>query len=100
MIGKETAIYYPNAGMGRKVAATLQLFKGTSGPSEDPSSAELEASEVTLKNRRVEPFQEVEDVAEAFEFVKHSEWPTHETAATRRERSITIHDPSRTDQNS
>ena len=75
--------------MGRKVAATLQLFKETSGPSEDPSSGE--PSEVTLGHRRVEPFQEeVEDVAEAFEFVKRSEWPARETAATRRERSMTL----------
>ena len=70
------------------MAATLQLFKETSGPSEDPSSGE--ATEVTLGHRRVEPFQEVEDVAEAFEFVKRSEWPARETAATRRERSMTL----------
>ena len=85
---EETAIHYPNAGIGRKVAATLQLFKETSGPSEDPSSGE--PSEVTLGHRRVEPFQEVEDVAEAFEFVKRSEWPARETAATKRERSMTL----------
>jgi inositol-hexakisphosphate kinase len=85
---EETAIHYPNTGMGRKVAATLQLFKETSGPSEDPSSGDT--SEVTLGNRRVEPFQEVEDVAEAFEFVKRSEWPARETAATKRERSMTL----------
>lgn len=86
---EEPAIHYPNVGMGRKVAATLQLFKETSGTSEDPSSAEPRA-EVTLGNRRVEPFQEVEDVAEAFEFVKRSEWPARETAAIRRERSMTL----------
>ena len=85
---EETAIHYPNSGMGRKVAATLQLFKETSGPSEDPSSGE--PSETTLGHRRAEPFQEVEDVAEAFEFVKRSEWPARETAATRRERSMTL----------
>lgn len=91
---EETAIHYPNAGMGRKVAATLQLFKETSGPSEDPSSGE--PSEVTLGSRRVEPFQEVEDVAEAFEFVKRSEWPARETAATRRERSMTLLERTKT----
>ena len=80
--------------MGRKVAATLQLFKETSGPSEDPSSGD--PSEVTLGNRRVEPFQEVEDVAEAFEFVKRSEWPARETAATRRERSMTLLERTKT----
>ena len=92
--GEETAIHYPNAGMGRKVAAKLQLFKETSGPSEDPSSGE--PSEVTLGNRRVEPFQEVEDVAEAFEFVKRSEWPARETAATRREKSMTLLERTKT----
>ena len=91
---EETAIHYPNTGMGRKVAATLQLFKETSGPSEDPSSGD--PSEVTLGNRRVEPFQEVEDVAEAFEFVKRSEWPARETAATRRERSMTLLERTKT----
>jgi inositol-hexakisphosphate 5-kinase len=91
---EETAIHYPNVGMGRKVAATLQLFKETSGPSEDLSSGE--PSEVTLGNRRVEPFQEVEDVAEAFEFVKRSEWPARETAATRRERSMTLLERNKT----
>jgi inositol-hexakisphosphate kinase len=85
---EETAIHYPNAAMGRKVAASLQLFKETSGPSEDPSSGE--PIEVTLGHRRVEPFQEVEDVAEAFEFVKRSEWPARETAAATRERSMTL----------
>jgi hypothetical protein len=79
--------------MGRKVAAKLQLFKETAGPSEDPSG---EPSDVTLGNRGVEPFQEVEDVAEAFEFVKRSEWPARETAATRRERSMTLLERSKT----
>ena len=88
---EDTAIHYPNVGMGRKVAATLQLFKETSGPPEDSSSGEPSSRvEGTLGNRRVEPFQEVEDVAEAFEFVKRSEWPARETAAVRRERSMTL----------
>jgi len=92
---EETAVHYPNVGMGRKVAATLQLFKETSGPSEDPSSCDSSRAEVTLGNRRVEPFQEVEDVAEAFEFVKRSEWPARETAAIRRERSLTLMEQSK-----
>jgi hypothetical protein len=95
---EETAFHYPNTGIGRKVAATLQLFKETSGHSEDPSSGDL--SEVTLGHRRVEPFQEVEDVAEAFEFVKRSEWPARETAATRRERSMTLLGRTKTRDNS
>ena len=95
---EEATIHYPNVGMGRKVAATLQLFKETSGPSEDPSSGESSSrAEVTLGNRRVEPFQEdVEDVAEAFEFVKRSEWPAREIAAIRKERSMTLAERSKT----
>ena len=88
---EETAIHHPNVGKGRKVAAKLQLFKETSGPSEDPSTGEH--SEVNLG---VEPFQEVEDVAEAFEFVKRSEWPARETAATRRDRSMTLLERTKT----
>ncbi|KAF9475927.1 SAICAR synthase-like protein [Pholiota conissans] len=88
---------HPNSGMGRKVAATLQLFKETSGPPEEqvngePSSSRTEA----LGARRVEPFRDVEDVAEAFEFVKRSEWPDRESAAVRRERSMTTLERVRT----
>ncbi|KAF7313573.1 Kinase [Mycena chlorophos] len=61
-------------GIGRKVAATLQLFKETkdSGGSRAGSS------------------KRPEDVAEAkFEFLKRSEWPDREAAAIRREKSLT-----------
>ncbi|KDR83422.1 hypothetical protein GALMADRAFT_85543 [Galerina marginata CBS 339.88] len=88
--GEEILAHHANPGIGRKVAATLQLFKETAGPSEEPS-----ASESTLRGegissgRRVDSFHDVEDVAEAFEFVKRSEWPDRESAAIRRERSMT-----------
>ncbi|KAF7301517.1 Kinase [Mycena indigotica] len=64
----------PPAGIRRKVAATLQLFKETkeSGSSRAGSS------------------KRAEDVAEAkFEFLKRSEWPDREAAAIRREKSLT-----------
>ncbi|KAJ7047649.1 hypothetical protein C8F04DRAFT_15890 [Mycena alexandri] len=67
------------AGIGRKVAATLQLFKetkdetGGAGPSARAGSS-----------------KRTDDVAEAkFEFVKRSEWPDREAAAVRREKSMT-----------
>ncbi|KAJ3516207.1 hypothetical protein NLJ89_g1267 [Agrocybe chaxingu] len=54
---------------------------------------------VPLGSRRVEPFEDVEDVPEAFEFVKRSEWPDRETAAVRRERSMTILERAKTRDN-
>ncbi|KAF8974655.1 hypothetical protein BDZ97DRAFT_1935453 [Flammula alnicola] len=95
--GEQVPAPHPNAGMGRKVAATLQLFKETAGPSEEPASGEPSSSrEALLGTRRVEPFQDVEDVAEAFEFVKRSEWPDRESAAVRREKSMTTLERVRT----
>ena len=79
-------VLHASAGMGRKVAATLQLFKETAGPSEEPSSGEPSSSrEALLGSRRGD---DDEDVAEAFEFVKRSEWPDRESAAVRREKSM------------
>lgn len=87
--GENNLSPHASAGIGRKVAATLQLFKETAGPSEEPSSGEPSSSrEVLLGSRRGEPFHDVEDVAEAFEFVKRSEWPDRESAAVRREKSM------------
>lgn len=87
--GENTLSPHPSAGIGRKVAATLQLFKETAGPSEEPSSGEPSSSrDALLGSRRGEPFHDVEDVAEAFEFVKRSEWPDRESAAVRREKSM------------
>ncbi|KAJ6516179.1 hypothetical protein C8R45DRAFT_234751 [Mycena sanguinolenta] len=68
----------PNPGIGRKVAAALQLFKETKEDTSGPSSARAGSSKRT------------DDVAEAkFQFVKRSEWPDREAAAVRRERSMT-----------
>ncbi|KAF8165041.1 hypothetical protein B0H34DRAFT_687562 [Crassisporium funariophilum] len=88
---------HPNAGKGRKVAATLQLFKETSGPSEDlPSGEPSSRSEASSGSRRAEPSQEVEDFPEAYKFVKRSEWPDRETAAVRREKSMTVLERAKT----
>ncbi|KAJ7667742.1 hypothetical protein DFH06DRAFT_1183434 [Mycena polygramma] len=68
------------AGIGRKMAATLQLFKETK---EDPGGQAAGARAGSSKC--------ADDVAEAkFQFVKRSEWPDRETAAVRRERSMTV----------
>ncbi|TFK74405.1 SAICAR synthase-like protein [Pluteus cervinus] len=68
------------SGLGRKVAAKLQLFKETTDDSTTRDSLES-TQPATLSNQ---------EVAEAqFEFVKRSEWPDRETAALRRERSST-----------
>ena len=76
------------AGMGRKVAATLQLFKETA--SEDTMSAEPSSRTDLSARRKSYSFSRSPDVAEAqFEFVKRSEWPDREAAAMRRERSST-----------
>ena len=75
--------------MGRKVAASLQLFKETTTPSEEAAAREPSTSRESLVGlRRQEPFPDVEDVPEAFEFVKRSEWPDRESAAMRRDKSI------------
>ncbi|RPD61843.1 SAICAR synthase-like protein [Lentinus tigrinus ALCF2SS1-7] len=80
------------AGIGRKVAASLDLFKETA-PSPSVEKAEVDAfdlsrTEPTGSKRRGGP--SVGDVGEAqYEFVKRSDWPDREAAAIRRERSIT-----------
>ncbi|KAF9452184.1 hypothetical protein P691DRAFT_257815 [Macrolepiota fuliginosa MF-IS2] len=81
----------PGTGMGRKVAAKLQLFKESVGPTEDSLSAEPSRPQ-SSGSRRVGSSQIGDDgeIAEAqFEFVKRSEWPDREAAAIRRERSMT-----------
>ena len=76
------------SGMGRKVAATLQLFKETA--SEDTMPPEPSSRTDLSAGRRSYSFSRSPDVAEAqFEFVKRSEWPDREAAAMRRERSST-----------
>ncbi|KAJ7117316.1 hypothetical protein C8R43DRAFT_103031 [Mycena crocata] len=67
------------AGIGRKVAATLQLFKETK---EDTAAG--------TSGARAGSSKRTDDVAEAkFQFVKRSEWPDREAAAVRREKSMT-----------
>ena len=73
-----------NPAIGRKVAASLDLFKETA--EELPRSDSSFRAE-TVSARRTET---VEDVPEAFEFVKRSEWADRENAAIRRERSATF----------
>lgn len=70
------------AGIGRKVAESLQLFKESE---ERPSELEL-----ALATRRFTTSHPNKGVEEArYEFVKRADWPDPETAALRRERSST-----------
>ncbi|THV05461.1 SAICAR synthase-like protein [Dendrothele bispora CBS 962.96] len=79
---------YSGSGIGRKVAASLQLFKETSALPEEPAETSLRPESSANSRRAVST--SAGDVAEAkFEFVKRSEWPDRETAALRRERSAT-----------
>ncbi|KAF9534940.1 hypothetical protein CPB83DRAFT_872857 [Crepidotus variabilis] len=78
--------------IGRKVAASLDLFKETSN-TEDVSIPETSARPVSLSSRRVEPLtDDVEDIASAFEFVKRSEWADRESSSMRRDKSATTLD--------
>lgn len=80
------------AGIGRKVAESLQLFKESEErPGYIPKSA------TTLANRRLTTSHPNDGVAEArYEFVKRADWPDPETAALRRERSSTALENVRT----
>lgn len=80
-----------NAGIGRKVAASLDLFKETaSSPSQEktePDAFDLPRPESSTSKRRGTV---ADGVGEAqFEFVKRSDWPDRGTAAIRREKSTT-----------
>ncbi|KIO13075.1 hypothetical protein M404DRAFT_710499 [Pisolithus tinctorius Marx 270] len=76
-----------SAGIGRKVAESLQLFKESAPISDfrdNPNTATV------TNHRRHSASHHVENVAEAkYEFVKRADWPDPETAAIRRERSST-----------
>ncbi|KAF8901656.1 hypothetical protein CPB84DRAFT_1679584 [Gymnopilus junonius] len=96
----ESPVHHPNTGKGRKVAETLQLFRETAGPSEEPSSSDSSRGEIPLEGETSVSYQDVEDIAEAFEFVKRSEWPDRESAAVRRDRSMTMLDRVRTRESS
>ncbi|KAI1788986.1 SAICAR synthase-like protein [Ganoderma leucocontextum] len=87
------------AGIGRKVAASLDLFKESA---QSPSKEKDEADALDLprpdsstgKRRAVVPVTEVSEPQ--FEFVKRSDWPDREAAAIRREKSSTGLDRIRT----
>jgi hypothetical protein len=89
----------PQSSRGRKVAATLQLFKETAVSSDDSKPGEPSSSkpDTTLAHTRQGSYAPEGDVAEAqFEFVKRSEWPDREAAAVRRKRSSTALERVRT----
>ena len=79
--GKEIHPHHtPNPAIGRKVAASLELFKETAPlSSEEPVLPENSSRAESVSARGIE------DVPEAFEFVKRSEWADRE-----RDRSSTI----------
>ncbi|KZT12909.1 SAICAR synthase-like protein [Laetiporus sulphureus 93-53] len=80
------------AGIGRKVAASLDLFKeSTSTPAkEDVKPFDRPRTGSSASKRKAGSLRPVEDMAEAqFEFVKRSDWPDREIAAIRREKSMT-----------
>ncbi|KAH9947294.1 SAICAR synthase-like protein [Amylocystis lapponica] len=83
------------AGMGRKVAASLDLFKETavaplSGVEDGSLFERPRPTSSASKLKSGPPPHSVKDVAEAqFEFVKRSDWPDREAAAVRREKSMT-----------
>ncbi|KAG6911753.1 hypothetical protein DXG01_008003 [Tephrocybe rancida] len=88
----------PTAGKGRKVAATLQLFKETTKSDESiPGESSYRGNETSTGPRRQGSTAQPAQVAEPqFEFVKRSEWPDREAAAVRRERSSTALERVRT----
>ena len=81
------------AGIGRKVAASLDLFKETA-PSPSIEKDEVDAFDLprpeSSNSKRRGGGPPVTQVGEAqFEFVKRSDWPDREAAAIRREKSTT-----------
>ncbi|KAF6762602.1 inositol hexakisphosphate kinase 1 [Ephemerocybe angulata] len=84
---KDEGDVHPASGMGRKVAATLQLFKETAPQTEEPTPLEPSLSR-SESSRRAQPFRKGDDAEPQFEFVKRSDWPDRESAASRREQSM------------
>ena len=84
--------------MGRKVAASLDLFKETATtPSADEPDSFNFIRPLSSSSKRKGTTAHVHDVAQAqFEFVKRSDWPDREAAAIRRERSTTALERVRT----
>ena len=86
------------AGIGRKVAASLQLFKESTprSPSEE-NITNFPKTDKLLGKRRPSSSHKNENISEAkYEFVKRTDWPDPETAAMRRERSSTALERIRT----
>jgi len=80
------------AGIGRKVAASLDLFKESvpSPSKEEANPFERPRPLSSASKKRSFLAHPVQDVEEAqFEFVKRSDWPQREAAAIRREKSMT-----------
>ncbi|KAK0491205.1 hypothetical protein IW261DRAFT_1436378 [Armillaria novae-zelandiae] len=85
----QTLPHASSSGIGRKVAASLRLFKETDVHSDEPKSSDV-PSKLDTGKRRAGSSSKPDNVSEAkFEFVKRAEWPDRETAALRRERSST-----------
>ncbi|PFH52631.1 hypothetical protein AMATHDRAFT_56689 [Amanita thiersii Skay4041] len=83
----------PSAGIGRKVAASLQLFKETAAREEDNHADESPDLSYTAN---VPDSSLPGGVAEAqFEFVKRSDWPDRESAVSRRQKSALMLDRAR-----
>ena len=88
-----------SSGIGRKVAASLDLFKesATTPSQEQPNPFESSRSVPSVSRHRSGSFQKLNDVGEPqFEFVKRSDWPDREAAAIRREKSTTALERVRT----
>lgn len=79
-----------SAGIGRKVAASLDLFRESIPTPSSEDVAPFERPRSSASRRKTVTAHAMEDMAEAqFEFVKRSDWPDREAAAIRRERSMT-----------
>ena len=88
-----------STGIGRKVAASLDLFKETvtTPVSEEPNPFEIPKSISFGSHHASSSSQELDAVEEPeFEFVKRAEWPDRESAAVRREKSTTALERVRT----
>ncbi|KAJ8522968.1 hypothetical protein ONZ45_g532 [Pleurotus djamor] len=75
---------HQNQGIGRKVAASLQLFKESSR-SRSVNLSDQDDLPIVESPTSVQPSSDVTE--RQFQFVKRSEWPGHEAAASRRGKS-------------
>ncbi|KAF7789326.1 hypothetical protein EIP86_000270 [Pleurotus ostreatoroseus] len=94
-----TAHQPSTSGIGRKVAASLDLFKesATTPASEEPNPFDYGPSTSSASARKRGSSHHHDDVGEAqYEFVKRSDWPDREAAAIRREKSTTALERVRT----